>query len=125
MAKAPRADLIEKEPTPLQKRFIRYIKRETGYDVDVTTVVLFQSLRTPFQKSDENQADLEARRAAAAAKEAEAEQPKPAKKAPAKKAPAKKAAPAKRPAKKVAATKAAKPSQVEDEVEEDPFDDEE
>ena len=118
-----RADLLEKEMTPLQVKFIKYIKAQTGYDMDETSVVLFQALRTPFQKSDANQADLERRRAKAAAA-AEEEEEAPARK-PAKKAPAKKAAPVKRAAaaKKAPAKKAAgrKLSAVDD----SPFDEEE
>lgn len=128
MAKSyPRADLLEKELTPLQVKFVKYITAQTGYEVDETTVVLFQALRTPFQKSDANQADLEKRREAAAARAEEAEEEAPApRKAAAKKAPAKKAAPAKRAAaaKKAPAKKAAgrRLSSVADES---PFDEEE
>lgn len=122
---APRADLIEKAPTALQANFIRYMKAQTGYDIDETTVVLFQALRTPFQKSDENRADLERRRVAASEKAAEPKverAPRVAKKAPAKKvAPVVKAAPVKRVAKKAPAKKAPRALAV---VGESPFDEE-
>lgn len=119
----PKVELTEKEPTQLQKNFIRYIKAETGYDVDVTTVVLFQALRTPFQKSDVNRADLVKRQEVA---EERKNAPKPEKKASSKKAPAKgAAAPAKRPAKKLPAKKAlARPLRSVPEDAESPFADE-
>ena len=83
----PRADLIEKAPTPLQERFVAYIERETGYAPDMTTVVLFQSLRTPFQRSPENRADMAKRQKAAGIKAPST--PEPAKAGPAKAAPSK------------------------------------
>jgi len=64
-APAPRAALAEKDPTPLHENFANWLTRETGYEVDLKTVQLAAVLRGAFQKSEENQADLEQRRAAA------------------------------------------------------------
>lgn len=68
MPNYPRADVLEKKPTPLQKKFASYIKSQTGFDPDLTTIVLFQAFRTPFQRSDDNQLDLAKRREAAEAR---------------------------------------------------------
>ena len=123
----PLAHLLEKDPTPVMENFADWIEDQTGYEVDRRSVALAGTLRMVFQKSPENQADLEERRQAAedkkaarlerqearAAKVAQeakaAKTAKPAAKAPAK-APATKAAPAKRtPAAKAAATTKAAP----------------
>jgi hypothetical protein len=61
---------LEKEPTPLQEHFAEWIQDKTGYepnDADdfATGVQLATALRMEFQRSPENQARLEERRAAA------------------------------------------------------------
>ena len=53
---APRfAHYAEKEATPTMQAYAEWLTRETGYAVDVQTVVLASWLRGEFQKSDENQ----------------------------------------------------------------------
>lgn len=62
------AHLVEKDPTDLHVRFADWLADNTGLDrdeIDEKTVQLACSLRIEFQKSPENQANLEARRAAA------------------------------------------------------------
>lgn len=129
---APRAALLEKEPTQLHTDFVDYIRSETGYtDVDPKTVQLSVLLRMDFQRSEQNQARISASKAGKqeaiaarqakkaereaarlekqAAKEAKANEPKaekPAKAAkpePVSKAPAKKAPARRRAAKKAPA----------------------
>ncbi len=66
---APRADLLEKDPSELHTTFVDYIKEETGFDADPKTVQLAVLLRMEFQRSDMNQSRLasgkEARESAA------------------------------------------------------------
>lgn len=108
------ANYAEKDPTPLQEAFAAWLVDKTGYEVDEKSVQLAVALRMTFQRSPENQEDLEARRSTAeekaearAARAAEREEKAaareeaPAKVAPAKKTTAKAAAAA--PATKVAA----------------------
>lgn len=53
---APRfAHYAEKEATPTMQAYAEWLTRETGYAVDVQTVVLASWLRGEFQKSEENQ----------------------------------------------------------------------
>lgn len=99
---APMANYLEKEPTSLHENFADWLTRQTGYEVDLKTVQLATALRMTFQRSEDNQSDLEARRQAqinaVAEREkraAEREAARAAKeKAAAEKAAAKKAAPA-------------------------------
>lgn len=70
----PLARYAEIEPTPLQQSFADWLKTNIGYEVDVQSVSLATSLRGEFQKSPENQADLKARREAAAEAKAAKEQ---------------------------------------------------
>ena len=68
------AQLVDKEPTDLHKRFKVWLAENTGMDedeIDLKTVQLACALRIPFQKSPENQAALEDRRAGADDREAE------------------------------------------------------
>lgn len=62
------AHYVEKEPTALQQSFTEWIEEKTGYEPDPKSVQLAVALRMTFQRSEENQADLEARREAALAK---------------------------------------------------------
>ena len=79
--KAPRlAHYATKEATPTMQAYAEWLTRETGYAVDVQSVVLASWLRGEFQKSEENQrriADVKTRKtedaAARAAKRAERE----------------------------------------------------
>lgn len=72
---------LEKAPTDLQERFAQWIQDATGYEPNdpddfATGVQLATALRMEFQRSPENQAVLEERRAAAeAAKEERANKP--------------------------------------------------
>ncbi|AVP41398.1 hypothetical protein SEA_YARA_64 [Streptomyces phage Yara] len=62
------AHLVDKEPTDLHKRFAAWLVENTGLDedeIDLKSVQLACSLRIEFQRSPENQANLEARREAA------------------------------------------------------------
>lgn len=68
------ARYAEIEPTPLQHSFADWLSTNTGYKVDAQSVALATALRGEFQKSPENQADLKARREAAAAAKAAREQ---------------------------------------------------
>ncbi len=53
---APRfAHYAEKEATPTMQAYADWLTRETGYAVDVQSVVLASWLRGEFQKSEENQ----------------------------------------------------------------------
>lgn len=53
---APRfANYAEKEATPTMQAYADWLTRETGYAVDVQSVVLASWLRGEFQKSEENQ----------------------------------------------------------------------
>lgn len=61
-------DRAAHEPTDLHKNFAEWLKVNTGVDVDLKTVQLACSMRMDFQRSEDNQADLAARKAAAAAK---------------------------------------------------------
>jgi hypothetical protein len=144
---------LEKEPTDLQERFADWILDKTGYeptDADdfATGVQLATALRMEFQRSPENQAVLEERRAAAeeraeekatkpAAKrgrprktvepvedadepeEAEEEAPKPTRKRPA--ARTAKAGATKTSKAKAGATRTRRPRQPKAETEEAPF----
>lgn len=60
------------EPTELHKRFADWLKAETGVDVDLKTVQLVTTLRMDFQKSEDNQGALKARKDAAAKAKVEA-----------------------------------------------------
>ncbi len=83
---APRfAHYAEKEATPTMQAYAEWLTRETGYAVDVQSVVLASWLRGEFQKSAENQTrweqskaqkaeEAEARKARAAERAAQAEQ---------------------------------------------------
>lgn len=79
--KAPRlAHYADREATPTMQAYAEWLTRETGYAVDVQSVVLASWLRGEFQKSEENQrriADAKTRKSeeaeARAAKRAERE----------------------------------------------------
>lgn len=112
------AHYVEKEPTPLQDSFYNWIVEKTGYeDLDPKSVQLAVALRMTFQRSEENQADLEARREAALAakEEREARRAEREERAAAKEeeepaaAPAKRGRPAKATATPAPATKVAAP----------------
>ena len=69
---APRfANYATKEATPTMQAYAEWLTRETGYAVDVQSVVIASWLRGAFQKSPENQAALAAAKTRKA-KEAEA-----------------------------------------------------
>ena len=70
----PLARYAEIEPTTLQESFADWLTKNTGYAVDAQSVALATALRGEFQKSPENQADLKARREAAAEAKAAKEQ---------------------------------------------------
>lgn len=98
----PFADHVEKAASESTELFIQWLKDNTGYEVDETSIRLARALVGHFQKSDENQERLEASRAAKeaakeerAAKKTQRENAK-AEKAAAKKPAAKKSAPARR-----------------------------
>lgn len=56
---APRfANYATKEATPTMQAYAEWLTRETGYAVDVQSVVLASWLRGEFQKSEENQARI-------------------------------------------------------------------
>lgn len=120
----------DREPSALHENFRDWIEETTGYDADLKTVQLAASLRIKFQKSEVNQEDLKARKAAAEAKigsRAEAAEARAI--AAAERAEAKKKADAEKLAKKEAAALAkAKeaatktPEQVEDGADVDPMD---
>ena len=65
------AERAATEPTELHKRFAEWIEKETGVKPDLKTVQLAVALRMDFQRSDNNQASLTDRKAAAAKKEAD------------------------------------------------------
>ncbi len=53
---APRfANYATKEATPTMQAYAEWLTRETGYAVDVQSVVIASWLRGEFQKSEENQ----------------------------------------------------------------------
>ena len=54
------------QPTELHKAFAEWLYIQTGYKVDLKTVQLATTMRHDFQKSEENQKALAARKAAAA-----------------------------------------------------------
>lgn len=60
----PRQDLADKEPTQLHQDFADYIQEQTGIEVDVKAVQLATILRMDFQRSETNQARLQASKAA-------------------------------------------------------------
>ncbi|MFC8266995.1 hypothetical protein ACFUIZ_14900 [Streptomyces cinereoruber] len=60
------------EPTDLHRNFAAWLKEQTGVDVDLKTVQLVCSMRMDFQRSEENQNDLQARKTAAAARKEKA-----------------------------------------------------
>lgn len=70
---APRADLIEKDPSEAHEALAEFIAEQTGYDPDVKTVQMVRVLYRPFIRSEEHQGRLteakEAREAAEAEKE--------------------------------------------------------
>ena len=49
------AHYAEKEATPTMQAYADWLTRETGYAVDVQSVVLASWLRGEFQKSEDNQ----------------------------------------------------------------------
>lgn len=55
-------------PTALHESFAKWLTEQTGVEVDLKTVQLACVFRMEFQASPENQADLKARKEAAAAK---------------------------------------------------------
>jgi hypothetical protein len=61
-------DRAAHEPTDLHRNFAKWLKDNTGVDVDLKTVQLACAMRMDFQRSEDNQADLAARKAAAANK---------------------------------------------------------
>lgn len=73
------AERAATEPTELHKNFKAWLEEHTGVEVDLKTVQLACSMRMDFQKSEENQADLKARKQAAAEKAAKAKAEKIAK----------------------------------------------
>lgn len=72
-------DRAANEPTELHKNFAEWLKANTGVEVDLKTVQLACSMRMDFQRSEDNQKDLAARKAAAAEKAEKALQAKRAK----------------------------------------------
>lgn len=70
------AHLAEKDPTPLHQNYADWLKFTTGAEIDVKTLQLATSLRHVFQRSPENQEDLERRRKDAENKKFEAEKRK-------------------------------------------------
>lgn len=73
------AERAATEPTELHKRFADWLKANTGVDVDLKTVQLVTTLRMDFQRSEDNQSALVARKAKAqeeAAKKAAARKAK-------------------------------------------------
>jgi len=66
------AERAAAEPTDLHKQFADWLKEKTGVDVDLKTVQLVTVMRMDFQKSEENQTALAARKANAATKAEEA-----------------------------------------------------
>lgn len=66
------AERAAAEPTELHKQFADWLKEKTGVDVDLKTVQLVTTMRMDFQSSEENQAALKERKAAAAKKAEEA-----------------------------------------------------
>jgi hypothetical protein len=67
-AKKTFAERAAAEPTELHKQFADWLKEKTGVDVDLKTVQLVTTMRMDFQKSEENQTALAARKAEAAKK---------------------------------------------------------
>ncbi|MGO4428964.1 hypothetical protein AB4Z54_62105, partial [Streptomyces sp. MCAF7] len=65
------AERAQSEPTDLHKNFAEWIKEQTGYEPDLKTVQIVCAMRMDFQRSEENQADLKARKQAAAKKKAD------------------------------------------------------
>lgn len=62
------AERAASEPTELHKAFAAWLEEQTGVKVDLKTVQLATTMRMDFQRSDENQAHLAERKAAAKAK---------------------------------------------------------
>ena len=60
------AERAASEPTELHKAFAQWIEDKTGVKPDLKTVQLVTTLRMDFQRSDENQATLKARKVEAA-----------------------------------------------------------
>lgn len=54
------AHYAEKEATPTMQAYAEWLTRETGYAVDLQTVLLASWLRGEFQKSEERQGALDA-----------------------------------------------------------------
>ncbi|MGN7187258.1 hypothetical protein [Microbacterium enclense] len=52
------ARYAEKEATPTMQAYAEWLTRETGYAVDVKSVLLASWLRGEFQKSEDNQARI-------------------------------------------------------------------
>lgn len=68
MAKQSIAQRAAVAPTALHESFAAWLTEQTGVEVDLKTVQLVTIFRMDFQASPENQADLKARKEAAAAK---------------------------------------------------------
>lgn len=73
------ADRAATDPTALHKAFAEWIKANTGYDADLKTVQIVCAMRMDFQRSEENQGSLKARKEEAAKAKAEAAAKKKAK----------------------------------------------
>lgn len=71
---APRADLIEKDPSEAHEALAEFIAEQTGYDPDVKTVQMVRVLYRPFIRSEEHQGRLTEAKEAREAAEAEKEQ---------------------------------------------------
>jgi topoisomerase IA-like protein len=70
---APRADLIEKEPSETHEALAAFVKEQSGYQPDLKTVQLVRVLYRPFIKSEEHQERLESSKEARAQAEADKE----------------------------------------------------
>lgn len=64
----PNKAVADKAPSKLHENMAKWLEETTGVKPDLKTVQLVCSLRMEFQASDVNQADLAARREAAAKK---------------------------------------------------------
>jgi hypothetical protein len=97
VAEHPFADRVDREPSASTKLFVEWLKENTGFEVDVTSVVLARSLVGEFQRSELNQERIRSAREAKASAKANGgtKKAKAAKAAPAKKATGRKRAAAK------------------------------
>jgi hypothetical protein len=68
---APRADLLEKDPSEAHEALAEFIAEQTGYDPDVKTVQMVRVLYRPFIRSEEHQSRLDGARSAREQAEAE------------------------------------------------------